>query len=146
MLLNRLGRFSCWCRSYSLLHTDINSNLGIGGRSWSWGWLCVWLFLACCEVLFPVIFMLSEVMIEIGIVVTMVFALPLHFISVWVLDVVVRIRVRVAVVDAGLVVGVHLMGCVVSRVPSLLLFIVVFAGLMSFVVVTEIVMLVSMRI
>ena len=107
VLLNGLGWFCC-CRNGSFFHSDIHSNLGICSRSWSRsrGWLCVWLFLASCEVLLPVIFMLGEVMVKVGILVTMVFALPLHFISVWVLDVVVRLRVRVVVVDVGLVVTV----------------------------------------
>ncbi len=140
VLLNGLGRLSCCCRSSSFFHSYINSNLSISSRSWSrcWSRLSVWLFLASREVLFPVIFVLSEVMVKVSIVVAMVFTLPLHFISIRVLDIVIRLRVRVVVVNVGLVVTVHVMGCMMGRVPSLLLFIVVFAGSMSFVVVTEI--------
>ncbi len=143
LLLNRLGRFN-WCgRRSSFFHSNIYSNFSINMRSWGrcWSWLCSWLFVASSEVLFVVIFVLGKVMIKIGIATAMVFALPFHFISVWVLDVVIRLRARVKVFLghlAGLHMTVHVMGSVVGCVPSLFLFIVVFAGGLSFFVgVTE---------
>ncbi len=143
LLLNRLCRFN-WCgRRSSFLHSNINSNFSFNFRSWSrcWGRCWSWLFLASSKVLLVVIFILGKVMIKISITTAMVFALPFHFISVWVLDVVIRLRARVIVFlghGSGLHMAVHVMGSVVSCVPSLFLFIVVFAGGLSFFVgVTE---------
>jgi hypothetical protein len=73
------------------------------------------------------------------------FALPLHFVGIRVLDIVIRVRVAVGplvvimmtIVMARFVMAMHIVGCVMSRVPGLLLLIIVLAGAVCSPVMTE---------
>lgn len=133
MCFDRLyGSLRSW-GAWGSFNCNINSDFS---RVLSSGSLGISLFLiTSLEVFLPVIFVFGEVLVKVSILMLMVLALPLHLECVWVFNVVTRVAVvTVTVVSAfmlivplRLVVAVQIMCFVMISVPSLLLFIVIFA-------------------
>ena len=133
MCFDRLhGSLRSW-GAWGSFDCNINSDFS---RVLSSGSLGISLFLiTSLEVFLPVIFVFGEVLVKVSILMLMVLALPLHLECVWVFNVVTRVAVvTVTVVSAfmlivplRLVVAVQIMCFVMISVPSLLLFIVIFA-------------------
>ena len=133
MCFDRLhGSLRSW-GAWGSFDCNVNSDFS---RVLSSGSLGISLFLiTSLEVFLPVIFVFGEVLVKVSILMLMVLALPLHLECVWVFNVVTRVAVvTVAVVSAfmlivplRLVVAVQIMCFVMISVPSLLLFIVIFA-------------------
>ena len=136
MCFDRLyGSLRSW-GAWGSFNCNINSDFSRVLSSGSWLSLGISLFLiTSLEVFLPVIFVFGEVLVKVSILMLMVLALPLHLECVWVFNVVIRVAVvTVTVVSAfmlivplRLVVAVQIMCFVMISVPSLLLFIVIFA-------------------